>query len=423
MDAVVEDLGRSKKLIRFSIPHERVADEIEAALGEVRKTASIKGFRPGHVPERILRARFSETIRSEAIKQLVPKAMREALLENKLNVVGEPEVNDLRFEGDEPLTFTATVEVLPEFELPEYKGVRVVAHKIEPPTAEEVESFVERYRESRATLVPVEGRAVQLGDSIVVTFEQTVDGKMETMKDRVVEVDEARLIPGLAQALVGIERGGTKSFELAIPADYPNKELAGKTIAYTAAVSEIKQKRLPELTDEFAKEVADVETVDALRERVRGMIHRQREAEERRRQEGVVLDAIVDGADVEVPESLLKKQTERNIGRAYQRGLHAGVPREKMVEQHDEIVKNASDASVRQIKLALLMDRIAEAEGIRVTDEDLEEYFEQVAKLRGTTGAELRAAYDKQEGAIESLRDELREDKVRSFLMEQAEIS
>ena len=422
MDAVVEDLGQSKKLIRFSIPHERVASEIEAALGEVRKTASIKGFRPGHVPEKILRTRFAETIRTEAINRLVPKAFREAVVENKLHPVGEPEVSDLRFEGEEPLTFTATVEVLPEFELPSYKGVRVVAHKVEPPSDQEIDEIVESYRDARATLIPVEGRPVELGDSVVVTLEQTVDGKTETLKDRVVEVDAERLLPGLAEALVGIEAGGTKRFELTIPDNHPDKEQAGKTAAYVATVSEIKRKQLPELTDEFAKEVADVETVAALRVRVGEMLRRQRLSEERRRQEGVVLDAVVDGTDFEVPESLLRRQVERNVARTYQRGYASGMPREKMVEQHGEIVKNASVASARQIKLALLFDRIAEAEGLSVTDEDLEAYFEQAAAARGTTSAELHEVYGKQEGAIESLRDQLREDKVRSLLMEHAEI-
>ncbi len=422
MEAVVEDLSRSKKFIRFSIPHERVADELEVALGEVRKTASIKGFRPGHVPDRILRARFSETIRSEAISRLVPQALRQILTENKLRPVGEPKVKDLKCEGDEPLTFTATIEVLPELELPPYKGIRVVANKIEPPGDEAVEVFIEGYRQGRATLVPVEGRPVQMGDSIIATLEQTVDGKTDTMKDLSLELVEEALMPGLAQALVGIELGATKSFDLAIPDDYADGEMAGKTVACTAAVSEIKEKRLPELTDEFAKEVADVETVDALRERVRETIRRQRESEERRRQEGIVLDAIVDAADFEVPESLLKEQTERNIARTYQRARFSGAPREKMVELHDEIVKNASVASARQIKLALLLDRIAEAENISVTDEDLDTYFEQVAAIRGASGTELRAAYKKQEGALESLRDELLDSKVRSFLMEHAEI-
>ena len=163
MDAVVEDLSQSKKLIRFSIPHERVASQIETALGELRKTASIKGFRPGHVPEHILRSRFGDTIRTEALGRLVPDALGQAMRENKLRPVGEPQVSDLRFEGDEPLTFTATIEVIPGFELPTYKGIRVVAHKIEPATEAEIDEAVENYRNMRATLVPVERRVVQLG--------------------------------------------------------------------------------------------------------------------------------------------------------------------------------------------------------------------------------------------------------------------
>ena len=422
MEAVVEDLSESKKLIRFSIPHERVTDEIEVALNEVRKTASIKGFRPGHVPEKILRARFAETIRSEAINRLVPEAFRQAMIDNALRPVGEPEVKDIKYDADAPLTFTATVEVLPELKLPEYKGIRVVPHKIEPPTAEEIEKVIENQRDARATLVPVEGQPVQLGDSIVVSLEQTVDGATETMADRLVEVVEDQLVPGLAQALVGIEIGATKRFELTMPDDYPDARLAGKTVAYAATLSEIKHKQLPELNDAFAKEVADVETLEALRERVRDGMRRQRESEERRRQEGVVLDAIIDATELEVPESLLRKQTERNVLRAYQRAQLAGVPREKVVEQHDEIVKNASVASARQIKLTLLIERIADAEGLAVGDEDLDAYFEQAAAVRSTTADELRAAYEKQEGAVEGLGDELLEGKVRSFLMEHAEI-
>jgi len=422
MEAIIEDLSQSKKLIRFSIPHDSVANEIEAALNGVRKTASIKGFRPGHVPEKILRTRFGDTIRSEAISRLGPRALREAVLEHKLRPVGEPEINDVQFEGEEPLTFTATVEIVPEFDLPEYKGVRVVANKIEPATDQEIDEFVERYRQARATLVPVEERPVQLGDSIVMTLEQTVADQTDTMKDQVVEVVEERLMPGFAQALVGIEPGGAKSFELTMPEDYPNKDQAGKTIAYSVTVSEIKEKQLPELTDEFAKEVAGVETVEALRQQVTDGMRSQREAEERRRQESIVLDTIVDAAEFEVPEALLKKQSDLNVTRTYQRAQASGVPREKMVEQHDEIVKNASVASVRQIKLALLLDRIAEAESIGVANEDLDAYFEQAAGFRGTSSPELRDAYEKQEGAIESLRDELLDGKVRSFLMEHAEI-
>ena len=423
MEAIIEDLSQSKKLIRFSVPHERVASQIEAALGEVRKTASIKGFRAGHVPEHIVRARFGDTIRTEALSRLVPQVLRQAMLENKLRPVGEPEVNDLRFEGEEPLTFTATVEVIPAFELPEYKGIRVVAHKIEPATEAEIDEIVERYRNARATLVPVEDRPVQLGDSIIVTLEQTTDGKTETMKEQSVEVDETRLIPGLAQALVGIEAGGTKSFELTIPEDYPNKEQAGTTISYAATVGEIKKKQLPELTGECTKEVAGVETVEAFRGQIASGMLEQRQHEERVRQEHVVDDALLEAtASFEVPASLLEKQSNMLIARAYQRAQASGMPREKIVEQHDEIVKNAAEASARRIKLALILERIAEAEDIRITDEDLAAYYERAAGAQGMSADQVREVYEKREGAIESLRDELLDKRLQVFLMEHAEI-
>lgn len=422
MEAIVEDLSQSKKLIRFSVPAERVAGEIEAALSQVKQTASIKGFRPGHVPERILRARFAETIRSEAISRLVPEVFREALAENKLRPVGEPEVSDLKCEKDQPLTFTATVEVLPEFELPQYKGLRVVPLQVQPPSEREIDEFVDSYRQSRATLVPVEGRPVELGDTIICTIEQTLDGKTNTMKERFVDVVEEQLMPGLAKELVGMGIDGTKRFELPVPDDHPGKDLAGKTVAYTVTVHEIKRKELPELTNEFAKEVGGVETVEALRHKVRDMIVSQRKAEEYRRQERVVLDALVDAAHFEVPESLLKKQTERNVMRTYQRAQYSGVPREKVLEQHEEIVKNASVASGRQLKLTLLLERIAEAEGITVADDELDRWFKETAVRRGTTSEKLRELYEKQEGAVESLRDELLEDKLRAFLMGHADI-
>ncbi|MBN1919045.1 MAG: trigger factor [Verrucomicrobia bacterium] len=423
MEAIVEDLSQSKKLIRFSVPAERVAGEIEAALSEVKRSASVKGFRPGHVPERILRTRFAETIRSEAISHLVPQVFREALAVNKLRAIGEPDVQDLKYEKDQPLTFTATIEVLPDFELPPYKGIRVVPLNVEPPTEKEIDELVDSYRQSRATLEPVEGRPVELGDTIICTIEQTLDGKTDTMKERFVEVIEEQLVPGLANELVGIERDATKRFELTIPDDYPGQDLAGKTVAYAVTLHEIKHKRLPELTDGFAKEVGSVESVEALRDKLRTMVSDQRKAEERRRQEHVLLDALANAAHFEVPESLLTKQTERNVMRTYQRAQYSGVPREKVLEQHDEIVKNASVASARQIKLTLLFERIAEAEGITVGDDEIDRWFDDAAARRGTTPDKLRELYEKEEGAIEGLRDELLEDKLRAFLMKHADMS
>jgi trigger factor len=422
MEAIVEDLSQSKKLIRFTVPYERVAGEIEAALNQVKQTASIKGFRPGHVPERILRARFAETIQSEAISRLVPQVFREALAENKLRPIGEPDVQDLKCEKDQPLTFTATIEVLPDFELPQYKGIRVVPLQVEPPSEQEIDELVDGYRQSRATLVPVEGRPVKLGDTVVCTIEQTIEGKANTMKERSVDVVEEQLVPGLANALVGIARDETKRFELTVPDEHAGKELAGKTVAYAVTVHEIKRKQLPELTNEFAKDVGGVESVEALRGKVRDMVVGQRKAEERHRQESVVLDALVAATHFEVPESLLKKQTERNVIRTYQRAQYSGVPREKVLEQHEEIVKNATAASARQIKLTLLFERVAEAEGIGVGDEELDRWFEETAARRGTTSDKLRELYDKQEGAVEALRDELLEDKLRAFLMEHADV-
>ncbi len=421
MEAVVEDVSRCKKLIRFSVPREDVQKEIDTAYEKIKESAFVPGFRLGKAPRKVVEMRFGGALKEEALSKILPEAYKKAIEENNLRPVEEPKFEEINYEKDRPLTFQVTVEVIPEIHVPQYKGIEIKRAKISKPSKEDIMKVLEDYREQSAKFVPVEGRAVKEGDYVVLSYEEEMEGKRNKAENQWVEMKKDSLIPGFFENVIGMNIGEKKEFNLDIPGDYHSKEIAGKKINYRVELQEIKEKSLPKLDDEFAKDVGKTGSLKEFKEVIRNGIVVQREAEAKREQEQEIIDYLVANTELEIPQRLIDAQTQRNVEARVRRGLFYGVPKEKLMEKKDEIFESASKASVSQIKLALILQKIAENEKISVGDEEIDSHIEKIAKIRKVDKDELKATFEK-EDYIEPIRDDLLQGKVLSFLMENAVI-
>jgi len=266
MNIAIEELSACRRRLSIEIPASEVEEESNRALGEFQKFASIKGFRPGKAPKKMVANRYKQDIESEMKRKLVPKAFKEAVKQKDLRIVNTPNVEDLKYEPGISLSFSTTVDLAPEFSLPKYKGIRI-ENKNEPVTDEEVDKVVQNFLDQRADYEDVNDRSLQEGDFAVITYEGMLENKPLTdwlpdatqlagQKKFWLWIKEDVFLPGFGKQLVGMKPGEDRKIEVPFPEDVPQEPLRGKTVTYSVHLEAVKVKILPELTDELAREVS-----------------------------------------------------------------------------------------------------------------------------------------------------------------------
>src|SRR5277367_3911756 len=309
-----------RREIELEIPADNVAKVAEKVARDIARIARIPGFRPGKAPITLVRRRFADDIQGEVVQSLVPEYLEKALGEKNLIPVTRPEVDKVEFKEGEPLKFRAIFEVLPEFELGDYKNLQVQVEEIEAGDAQ-VEKTVEEMRERAATFVPVEGRAAKDGDSVMINLTGTPAGGGDPVKAEniLVPLGEKETLASFTENLRGTTPGETKQFESVYPETYPDPKLAGKTYNFTAEVQGVKEKKLPELNDEFAKDAAGAErgvtTLDELRKKIRENLEAAKKQQQEAQGREKILEQIVKGHDFPVPEALAEGQMDTRLER------------------------------------------------------------------------------------------------------------
>ncbi len=421
MDNIVEteELGNCLTRLSISIPYEKVKAEIDRAFAEVSGSLAVPGFRPGKAPRQLVERRYGKVLREEALNKLLPTAYREAVVSSELHPVMEPKFDNVKYEKEEPLTFTATVEVMPDFALPDNGKIEIKKVEVKEPDEKEVQEVLNMHREYHAKYEPVEGRVVEAGDFVLVNIEQEMDGKKDLEKGRMLEVNKEKLLPGFAEQLVEMKPGDKKKFDVTVPEDYSSKEIAGKSPAFEVELLEIKKKVLPELDDDFAKDTGRAETLEGLKEDIRRVLMKNKEEKARSDEENQIIEALLDMTDFEAPPSLVKVQAQSNVRRTLQYSMYSGVSREEVMEQKDEIYERASESSVRQIKLFFLLQKIGEAENIAVEEREIDERIEEMALGRQEDPKELRKRLEESD-EVDSISNRVMRDKVIRFLHDKA---
>ncbi len=417
-----------KREISVEIPAAEVARETESQIQRYQKSARLPGFRAGHVPASIIRQRFGDGLKNDVIEALVPKYFRREAEKQGLIPVSQPRVTDLHMHDGEPLRFKASFEVLPEIQVEGYKELRADKPEIAV-TDEEVEQALNSVREQHATYTTVEGRALAEGD-----FAQaSMDGKPKNatdaeaasanpvhMDDVLIEIGGKNTVPEFSQNLTGASAGEERTFDVSYAEDISDKRLAGKTFVYTVKVNGIKQKSLPELNDDFAKELGEFSSLDQVRKQIRENM----EAEKRHTAEHAAKDKLV--ADLvkrngfEVPESLVDRQIDLRLERGLRALAAQGMKMEDLKKMDlPRLRAGQRDQAIHDVKSSLLLERIAELEKIEVSDEEVNREIDALAKQSKQTSEAVRVRLT-EDGGLDRIRMRIRSEKTLDFLYHQS---
>jgi trigger factor len=425
------DVSPTRKEIKIEIETAVVRDAYDRVSDKYSKLANVPGFRKGHAPRSVVRSRYKGEIRGEVLQELVPEAISDAIEEHSLETIGEPEVhldNDeaLQKFGEEPISVHIKVEVLPRVELGEYKGV-AVARRVRPITDEDVDGVVAGLRENSASLIPVEDRASQAGDTVTVNF----NGKfIDTPEAEDINVDDVDVVLGgdgvqqeFTDNLLDTKPDEEKTFQVDYPADFTSKGLAGKRLAYTAKVTAVRRKELPDLDDEWAASLnEEFDTLATLRSKIREDLEARAGSEADHRVRSEIMRSLAAQHPFEVPATLVEHQTSNRLEAVVRDMIGRGIdPRNTELnwEGAREELKGQAEDDVRG---SMLLERIAEEENLVVSNEEIEAEIEAIATASRQSKEQIRAALTK-EGGDRSIASRLRNRKALDLLVENAKVT
>jgi trigger factor len=404
--------SETRTFLEIEVPGEEVERVFGAVTRQYAKRAAIPGFRKGHAPESVVSRRFAGEIREDVLEHVLPDALAAAVEEKKLAVLGRPHIEDLAWEPPGPIRFTARLDLKPAVDPGDYKGLTVEDMPVEP-TEAEITAVLDRLREGHAEFHPLEGRAAAPGDFAVadvdgVFVEILAPGQTpRTFRDEklTLEVGHADSMPEINEALRGAVPGETRRFRKTFPDDFPNEEFRGKTVDYSLTLAALKEKKLPAFDDEFARLLAEGETAEGLREKARTGLRREKEGERRRTFRRQILDVLLSRVKVPAPEVLVESELHASL-KEYARYL-AASGMDPQGADWEKLREDARPGAERRVQEYLLLDAIADREGVTVTDTELEAEFKRAAARRGVEPAVLREEMAKA-GGLTALRDEMR---------------
>jgi trigger factor len=421
MKADLVDVNETRKNLKVEIPSDVVDAQIDRVARDYSRKARIPGFRPGKAPARVIKARFKEQILHDVAHDLVPRAIDEALRERGVEPVDTPDVRDVNVEEGRALTFTASFDTLPAFELGEYETITL--HQPSAHVDEEGDNqALQRLRDRGARFEPVEGRGVVDGDIVTVDLERTAaNGEPDKHTDVTIELGAKANPPGFDAQLLGLEPGATKQFTITYPQDYAITELANTSVDYAIALKGIKRRVLPELDDEFAKDLGEFETLDALRTRVRGDLEHEARHSAEREVRGELMKQLAARVPFEIPASLIEREIDRRIEDFARRLYDQNVdPRQAGIDWN-AFRESQRDVAREAVAGALALDELARREKLDVTEAEVEQEVARYADRTGRTPAAVRAALEK-EGGLSRIYSGLRREKSIDFLMARAKI-
>ncbi len=406
----------------LDIPAEEVSKAYRTVTGNYKKYAKIPGFRAGKVPESVVRRRFADGIRKDVIDGLLPERFNKEVQDLGIKPVGEPRVTELTIEDGKPLHVKAVFEFVPEFSIEGYQKVTVEKPSVEV-TEEEFQRELEQLRESRSTIEPVEeDRALKDGDWAQITYEGIIAGEPEAApvagEDTLVEVGGKDTVEAFTSVLRGAKPGQEMKAEIIYPADYAEPKLAGKTVAYNVEVKAIKKRTVPELNDDFAKELGSYENLAELESRVREHLgHRKRRSVEGETKDRL-LAALAERFPFAVPESLVQEQIDTRLERGLRALAAQGMNTEQMRKLDFARLRDAQrHGAVAEVKTNILLERIAAEENISISDEEMDRELQLAAVQSGETVEALRSRL-KADGGLARIREQLRREKTASVLYE-----
>lgn len=426
MQISVESLSAVKKKLNFQIPADRVTTEYGKVFEEIRKKASIKGFRKGKVPRSLIEKHYSDVMEQDVVKNLVNDTYFKALVDEKIFPVSYPLIENADLKNGEVFTYSAIVEVIPDILVNDYTGLNVTKELYQF-DEQVISNRLKEMQESMAQLIPVdEGQQVSIGTMVTLDFDGCIDGvPFDGGKgaDFQLEIGSGRFIPGFEEQLVGMIQGEEKELKVTFPVEYGKDDLAGKDAVFKVCVKEIKVKELPPLDDDFAKGFGEFETIEQMKTQLREMYEKQ---ELERIDGGLredIVKVLIEKNNIEVPESLIDQQAVQMLENAKKRLEYQRLTLEMMGLDEERYKIQFRPVAESQVKGSLLLDALAKQENITVDDDDL---IQKIQRMSGDSGQSFEAMknyYFQNEKAKENLTIQVREDKVIELLLAKAHIT
>jgi trigger factor len=420
MKVNAEEISPTKKRLQVEVPPPQVKEAVESLYRDLNKRVKVKGFRPGKTPRDVLEKHYGAYIKEQAISHLINKTYPQAVSQEALKPIAPPSIDTGDLTVESPFTYSAVVEVKPEIsEVTGYKGLRLKGKK-EKVTAKEVRAELERFRGMYAQLEPVTERdRVQKGDTVLVDLDGFLgtrpirDGKTE---NSLVEVGSGSMVPGLEEGLIGKQAGTQEEITVAFPDDHPRKDLAGKEVNFRVTIKEIRQRVLPQLDDEFAKDVGEYRDLDELKEKIKTDLEAAAEHRLKEELRQTAIDQLLQANPVEIPDYLIDQRTTELLQdlkvrmAAQRRGL--------LPEEEDKTRAEHRKIAEREIRASLLLEEISRQESIEVRPEEVQERLEEMARAYQRPLEELR-----QNPSLEAaVQRSLQREKVLDFIIAEAHI-
>jgi trigger factor len=407
--------------IAVEVPADVVSRQTEVVINKFQKMARLPGFRKGKVPATVVRQRFAEDIKTEVVEQLVPKYFRQEAEKQNLHPVSQPRVTDLHLHDGEPLKFKASFEVLPDFEVQGYQDIKV-EHPDVVVSDEEIEKTLTQLREQNASYTTIEDRPIQDGDFAQVAFKGTPQGEGEgqqpvSMDDVMVEVGGTNTIPEFTENLRGANAGDERTFVVKYGDDFSDQRLAGKSFDYWVKVNSVKQKHVPELNDDFAKELgAEFTSIDEVKKRIREGMEGEKKHQAEHEAKDKLVDELVKLNPIDVPEAMVEQQIDTRLERGLRALAAQGMKAEDMRKMDfTRLRAGQKDTAKKEVQVALLLEKIADKENISATDEDVEKEIQIMAAQAQQPADTVRARLT-QDGSLDRIRHRIRNDKTLEFL-------
>ncbi len=420
MKSAVENISPVKKKITIEVPQDDVTKEREKALAKMAKKAKLPGFRPGKAPRSVVERHYGEDIQADVMNKLIADAYFQAIQEHKISPVDLPEISDVSLAKGSPLSFSAVVEVRPNIELGTYDGIEVKDTPVTVSDAE-VEQTINQLREMYAQLEVVEGRPAEKGDSLIIDFEGFHEGKSidgAKASDYLLPLGSGNLIPGFEDQLVGVNKGETKEIAVTFPGDYNNKALAGKEATFKITVKEIKRAVMPEVNDDFAKDLGNHNTVEELRARLREDIEARKRDELASAQREELLSKLVDAHTFDVPPGMVERELQAMMKQQAVRLARQGMD----VKTFDAEKYRAEQKSLaeKRVKGLLILDAVGDREKVTVSDDELSAELHVLSRKSGQSVDTIKKYYASQEGGMDNLRSSLVQEKTLALLLSRA---
>jgi len=429
VNVTVENLAPCKKLVRVEVDAQAVDEAFVSMTKDFQKQAALPGFRPGKAPKELVLKKYEKDIQDEVKRKLIGDSYRKAIEEKKIDVLGYPDIEEIQFGRGQALQFAATIETEPEFQLPEYKGLPI-KRELKSVTEGDVARAIDLLREQRVKFETV-ARELRSGDIAVVNYTGTCDGKPITdvaptakglteQKNFWVEMQPNSFIPGFADQLLGAKAGDKRTVNVDFPADFVTRELAGKKGAFDAEVAEVKEKVLPAVDDAFAKSY-DAENLEKLREGVRRDLENELKYKQDRDTRAQIIGSLLNRVNFELPETALAKETRNVVYDLVRENAKRGVSRDVIEKEKEQIYSVAANSARDRVKLAFLIQHIAEKEDIKVAQEEILRRVQTLAAMYQIAPDKFLKDLQKRNGLVE-IYDQLAHEKVMEFLENNAMI-